>query len=234
MRQVNSGLNVQFTARHYSDNRGWVIVVTNEDDTDLRLDTITIREAKLTEEDFDQRCAQWVNTHDAEQIAKLRAEAWAAGQRMHGHHMGATPFEPEIEMQLDEIASAAGRNDVYLGTVQELGREWFVFGPWLKTLTRERNYTKLNVGYALEFIAKAHRKATAPDMDRAQWRQLRAGELPEGALWVAHRAARSAGIDEGLVRVVDVGSIGNGGHVVTWTDGRSGFYVAHDYNNISI
>lgn len=234
MRLVNSGLNVQFTAKHYSDTRGWVIVVTNEDDTELRLDVIPLQEATLIEEDFTQACARWVNTHDAEQIAQLRAEAWGAGQRMRGRHMGATPFEPEIEMQLDEIASAFGRGDVYLGTVREVGRQMYVLGPWLRGLTGDRHFRNGSLTYVLGFIDRAYAKATAADVRPENFRQMRQGELPEGATWVARGAARRAGIDEGRVRVVDVGSIGNGGHVVTWTDQSSGFHVTEDYNNIDI
>jgi len=232
MRFVNSGLNVQFTAKHYTDNRGWVIVVTNEDDWSLRLGTISLPDGKLTAEQFEQTCTRWLN--QTENIDDLRKEARAAEQRQRGFHQDATPFGAEVEAKLDTIARVFSRNDVYLGTTQEMGRQMFVLGPWLRGLTGDRHFRNASLTYVLGLIDRAYAKATAPGVQPEDFRQMRQGELPEGATWVAHGAARARGIDEGRVRVVDVGSIGNGGHVVTWTDQASGFYVTEDYNNIDI
>lgn len=232
MRFINSGLNLQFTGKPYPDGRGWVVVVTNEDDLELRLDTFGTSGETLDSERFLQVCARWINDHD--DFDALRKEARAAVQRMRGSHAGATPFGPAVESQLDTIARVFDRGDVYLGTGQDMGRQMFVLGPWLRYLTGDRHSTSASLKYVLGVIDRACKKATAADVQPSEFRQMRGGELPEGATWVACRAARAAGIDESHVRVVDVGSIGNGGHVVTWTDRRSGFYVTEDYNNIDI
>lgn len=232
MRFINSGLNLQFTGKPYPDGRGWVVVVTNEDDLDLRLDTFNMSGEMLDSERFLQVCARWINQHN--DFDALRERARAAMRRMQGMHVDATPFSAVVESRLDTIARVFGRNDVYLGTAREMRRDQYVLGPWLRGLTGERYYSNGNLEYTLEFIAKAYAKATAPGVRPEDFRQMRPGELPEGATWVAHGAARARGIDEGRVRVVDVGSIGNGGHVVTWTDQASGFYVTEDYNNIDI
>jgi hypothetical protein len=88
--------------------------------------------------------------------------------------------------------------------------------------------------YVQGFITRAYAKVTAPGFNAEEWRQMRGGELPVGTSWVVDIAARHAGVDEQLARAVDVGSIGNGGHVVTWTDGKTGYYTTEDYNNIDI
>lgn len=232
MRYVNSGLNVQFTAKHYTDTKGWVIVVTDENDVELRLDTISLWEEKLTAEQFQEQCARWLN--NTEDLYNLRKEARAAEQRMRGFYSGVTPFGTAAETKLVSLARTFDRNDVYLGTAREMGRDWFVFGPWLRALTGERFYRKSTMEYALEFIETAYRKAGMRHVQPSDFRQMRPGELPVGADWVARGAAQRRGIEADRVRVVDVQSIGNGGHVVTWTDGKSGFYVTEDYNNIDI
>lgn len=235
MRFINSGMNLQFTAKKHGDI-GWVVAVMNEDDFAVRLGTVTVPHphGELTADQFNEACTRWLNKHDNEELAALREQARGDEQRMRGFHAGTTPFGDEIESQLDEIARVFGRNDVYLGTKQWMGRQMFVLAPWLRGLTGDRYYHNASLTYVLGFIGRAHAKATAPDVQPNEWQQLRLGQLPVGAMWVAEQSARGRGLDSVGVRVVDVGSIGNGGHVVTWTDQKTGFYVTEDYNNIDI
>ena len=235
MRYINSGVNLQFTAKRHGDI-GWVVAVMNEDDFAVRLGTVTLGRphGELTSEEFNEACTRWLNQHDNEKLEALRKEARDADLRMRGFHACTTPFGDEVEAKLDEIARAFGRNDVYLGTNHWLGRQMFVLGPWLRGLTGDRHYHNGSLTYTLGFIDRAHAKATASDVQPGEWQQLRPGQLPVGAMWVAEQSARGYGLDTVGVRVVDVGSIGNGGHVVTWTDQKTGFYVTEDYNNIDI
>jgi hypothetical protein len=233
MRFINSGLNVQFHGKDHSAS-GWVVTVTNEDDWSVVLDTMTLGHRKVSAEEFEAMCVRWLNQHDNDQIEALRQRARAAEQRMRGFHQGATEFDAETEAKLDAIARLSGRNDIYLGTKQEMGRQMFVLGPWLRGLTGDRYYYSASLVYVQGFITRAYEKVTAPGFNAEEWRQMRQGGLPTGTSWVVGIAARHRGVDETVARAVDIGSIGNGGHVVTWTDGKTGYYTTEDYNNIDI
>lgn len=235
MRLIDSGLNLQFTAQK-DPGGGWTIIVANEDDTDLVLDRITVLREELTGEQYSDECADWVNAHPGTQIDELRktaTDARNAKRWYKGGHAGTTPFGAEAERQLDIIAHFIGRADVYLGTDDSAGgTKWFVFGPWMRRLTGERHYRKPNLTAAVEFIDLAFKHMCAEPTTSARFRQLQPDQVPEGADWVAVESARARGIkSDQRVRVVDVLSIANGGHVVTWTDNQA-FYVTEDYNTV--
>jgi hypothetical protein len=231
MRMVNGAARLQFALRA-GDEDGLKIEVGDERTPEVVLDTMTGYTAPVTEEHFQNECATWMNAHEKE-LTALREAARGRYRHEHGTYQGTTDFGPEAEAKLDEIARAAGRHDIYIGHNPHLNRAvegWFVFAPWLRDFCGERFYQKPNKEYALAFIDTAHRKAV---LGAEHIRSFAApGLLPEGAHWVADRAAEARGRQ--VRRVWSVESIGNGGHVVTWEDRDGCFHTTEDYNNIDI
>jgi len=229
MRMVNSGARLQFILRG-TDDFAFIIQVADESDDLIVLDVIGALDPPVSEERFQDECAAWLNARSNEELARLREEARAKCRHRLGTYAGTTDFGVVAEAKLDQIAQISGRWDVYLGHRPATAKieGWFVFGPWLRDFCRERFYQKPNRASAIEFIDAAHAKVTA---NQEQARAYRSNTTAEGAAWVADREAKRMG--KTFRRVVDVGSIGNGGHVVTWEDTDGVFHTEDDYNNIS-
>jgi hypothetical protein len=229
MRMVNSGLRLQFTLRNDPAN-GLAVEVADEADPAIVLQMVTGFNTPLSEAQFDDECTKWLNARSNQQIAYLRELARRRYRHQHGTYARTTDFGLEAEAKLNEIVHIAGRADVYLGHEPSHQLEgWFVFAPWLRDFTGERFYRKPNLKNAVEFIDLAHAKVTA---NRQQARDFKLPQSATGADWVASTAADRSG--KKLRRVVEVGSIGNGGHVVVWQDSDGDFHATEDYNNVSI
>lgn len=230
MRLVNSGARLQFTLRAGAET-GAVIEVGEEANPKVVLDTITDVTGPVSEEEFQEACAAWLNTHI--DLEALREQARGRYRHEHGTYVGTTDFGHEAEVKLDKIAELSGRPDIYIGHKPHINRAiegWFVFAPWLLEFSHERFYQKPTKEYALAFIDTAHRKAVLGAENIRAFASP--GPLPEGAHWVADRAAGARGKE--LKRVWSVESIGGGGHVVTWQDRDGCFHVTEDYNNIDM
>lgn len=143
---------------------------------------------------------------------------------------GSTPFGPEVEAKLNEIARITGRQDVYLFTDRPIEgggkRDRYVFGPWLRHGTGLRNYAHYRMEWALEFIDAAHRVVTGSDAGPGAYEQF----LPTGAAYVANEAAKREGVK--VRRVVDVALVGNGFRQVTWQDTDGKWHLTEDLYDI--
>lgn len=227
MRMVISGL--RFTLRN-DRAHGLAVEVADEADPEIVLQIVTGFDGPLSETQFNDECTNWLNARSNEQIMHLRELARGRYRHQKHSYIHTTDFGADAEAKLDEIARISQRWDVYLGHKAATARieGWFVFGPWLRDFCGQRFYQKPSRKRAIEFIDLAHAKVTAnPEQARA----YRSNTTADGASWVADREARSQG--KTFKKVVDVASIGNGGHVVTWLDDDGVFHATEDNNNIS-